>query len=354
MAGITFLHPSYLLVSLVAPVLVFLWHRRQPTLGHSSLRLHRNINERSILRVLPPLFFILAATSSAAALAWPHADQKLPARTINARYVLFAVDISQNMNETYADTETFGGYGNYGSSGSGSGLTGGTAPAQGCGTISDWGTRKLDVMAHAVCVVSDGLAGNRFAVVTFDGAAYVDLPFVSDEQIVERKARDLNQYLGDSNSNFDGPYAASQEGPGVFQVALDLINKASLSKTRVVVMITDGDGSIDSGRRAQLTAYAKQLDVHLYLLGVGFDSAADDPPSNDVNAMTLALGGPVMDAAKSGDLSKLIAEIKQLPASPIPLDEKTTQHDIYQEFLLAAVLLWLAFLGTNAFVGRTQ
>jgi hypothetical protein len=353
----TFAHAGFLLLALTGPPLVLLWFRRQPSIRHPRVSLHKNIRRRSLIALLPALTFCLAITAMAGALAQPMESVSTPASVIQSRDIMFAVDISTNMNE--ADSSTY--------SYSTPTIPGGTSPKEGCGTLSQWGQRKLDAMAFAVCDISQQLSGNRFAVEEFDGGAYMTLPFVTDSGIVERKSRDLNTFIGDGNTNFDGPNSAMQEGPGQLQVAFDFIKKSSVAKSKVLIIITDGDASIDPTRAAQLTTYAKSLGVKLVLMGAGADSAYDDPSSNDINTFTLNLassgdayvkGSPndngAYNAGSVSNINQTVKWIKGLPASRIPLEQQQSQRNIYQEFLLAAILLWILFLGANAVLGRTQ
>src|SRR5579885_3644274 len=308
---ITFVHPGFLLLTLLALPLIKLWSRRQTPLGFSHLRLHKSLRRVPLVAMLPPVLFFLAFGSMSAALARPQVSDLSAGKTAQARDVLFAVDISTNMTEPYSDSF-------YSSSNGLANPPGGSIPTQGCGNVADWGQRKSDL---------------------------------------------LNQYVGDGNVNFDGPNASSQEGPGVLQEALDYLKEHGQAQTRVLVIITDGDGSINGNpadgdvtgpnRFAALVAEARQLGIQVYGVGVGADSLSGDPQSNDLNSWIAAVHGTIIDAASQKQMNAMIQRIDNMPASTVKLEQQAGYLDLYQYFLVAALVLWLLFLAAHALTRQT-
>src|SRR5579875_1426756 len=353
---ITFVHPGFLLLTLLALPLITLWSRRQTPLGFSHLRLHKSLRRVPLVAMLPPVLFFLAFGSMSAALARPQVSDLSAGKTAQARDVLFAVDISTNMTEPYSDSF-------YSSSNGLANPPGGSIPTQGCGNVADWGQRKIDLASYAVCYFAVHSKNDRMGLAEFDGNVYWSVPLVADPQIVQRKSYLLNQYVGDGNVNFDGPTASPQGGPGVLQEALDYLKEHGQAQTRVLVIITDGDGSINGNpadgdvtgpnRFAALVAEARQLGIQVYGVGVGADSLSGDPQSNDLNSWIAAVHGTIIDAASQKQMNAMIQRIDNMPASTVKLEQQAGYLDLYQYFLVAALVLWLLFLAAHALTRQT-
>jgi hypothetical protein len=279
-------------------------------------------------------------------LAYPVARRPVPGAAAEVIDVVFAVDISTNMREIIAT----------GFDMSKEGLN----PLDGSGTIQEWGGHKLDCAAFACYKIAEAIPFARFSIFKFDGTVYGPTPPLSkDHKFIFRAVRTLNKHYGDSSTDFDGPDPGRQEGEGIltsvlkfFQDQPDRTQFQARSKTKVVVFLTDGDGSIGSDRMGYFTAMFKKENIHVFMLGPGTDTVAYDPATDDIVQFSNGVGAPIIDCARPEQLATVIDAIKQLPTSEVQLAQVNTESPIFQDFLLVSLVGWCVFCVASAIMGR--
>jgi hypothetical protein len=345
-----------------APILVLLFNRRQASLGHSRLP---QLKRKRLAALVPTLRLVFLGTvfvGLSTAIAVPNKVEPSSQSTAKTVDVLIYIDISTNVVEPIPAYEpSYNGYGSYpGGSGDAPYTVTKKAlnPPEGtCGAITDWGERKLDDSAWAACKIVEGLPVDRITVGWFDGGAHCCTPpLVLDHKFVDRTIRGINQQVGDGNSNFDGPYPVGAEGPGMFQTALDYLAQDGTSDSKVLVVITDGDGTIAPNRYQDFATRLQEMHVHLFMLGPGGDTVADDPDTIDIVKFTRdpKVNGVIIDCSSPDQVQQVIDQIKAIPPSTVKLDSKTEERPVFDAFLLVALIGCVGFGITSAVLGRIR
>ena len=115
----------------------------------------------------------------------------------------------------------------------------------------------------------DARNGDRVALLLFDNQVYDACTFTRDMKIMDKKLPLIDQYQG-GGTNFDGP---DNDNPyskvGAIQGAINYFKQSGQSKTKVLIMVTDGEDSINAKRFTELGAQLQEMGIHMYVLGVG-------------------------------------------------------------------------------------
>lgn len=329
---VTFLYPWLLLLVVAVVPLLWLQRRRQSAIGHSGVGIHKNVRSIPIVGRLPAVFLSLAFIAMVAALARPVIPEVSENRTIETRDICIAVDISGSMGSalpppTQPQTTSTP-----------------AAPANGAtGTPPSQQTyRRLDAARDAVVQFVAARDGDRIAVLVFDDESYFYWPLSDDHKIVMRKAQLINSYLG-GGTNFEGP-SDTNKGIGPFQACINHFREYGKAKSKVIVLVTDGEDNISDKRQKEIAAQMEEIGIKLYVLGVGEGWTNGSTP--DLGHFADKVGGKVYRVGDQGAMQQSFADINALEKSAITIEKNTSYLDIFQYFLVAAVVLIALFLGS--------
>jgi Ca-activated chloride channel homolog len=152
----------------------------------------------------------------------------------------------------------------------------------------------------------DSLQGDRVGLVIFQSKALTLSPLTLDEAAIKQRISSLRPGLIQDGTAI---------GLGVSE-ALGLLQD-SPAKSRVIVLLTDGEnnaGQVDPLVAAQL---AKALGVRLYTIGFSAGSSADSVDSQGLRAMAETTGARYFSAGSRDDLAAAYAEISNLERSRV-------------------------------------
>ena len=325
----------------VLPLIIFTWRKRQPALGHSRLP-RRRFSIRGIFTFVILAFttFSVGVATSALIIARAHPQmmQVLPGDVVMVRDIHFALDKSNgNVSEFIGSTQ----HQQDDSKNS-------QPPPGSCGDESNWGFRKIDNEVYAACKIAQAFPDDRKSLATFDGGTQCCAPAVnSDWRFFNQRIRYVNQQLGDNQTNFE-------DENGVFNVMLDFINQKSTSNTRVLIVETDGDGTLTDESIQRYVQRIKAMKVTLICAGPGQDTIATDPPTDAVVKLCHQANGMIVDTSKEEGIQKIIDTIKSLPPSEVKLKSRTQPRPVHEAFLLLSAVAWaFAALGW-ALLGRIR
>lgn len=324
---LTFLYPWLLLLTAAVLPLLWLRRKRQSAIGHSQVGIHKNVKSVPIVGRLPAIMLTLSFVALMAALARPVLPEVNETRSIETRDIIIAVDISGSMTGSLprpvqppAD---------------------GAAPSPGTGTdTTQQNYRRLDAARDAVVEFVQARPGDRLGVLVFDDASYWYWPLSDDHKIILRKAQIINSYTG-GGTNFEGPSDRAR-GYGPFQSAIDHFREYGKARTKVLVLVTDGEDNISPKRQQEIAAQMEELGIKVYVLGVGWTTGS----TNDLSQFAEKLGGKVYRVDDAGALQQSFADINALEKSRITVEKSVTYRDIYEYFVAAAVLFLALFLGS--------
>jgi Ca-activated chloride channel family protein len=266
--------------------------RLQRMLGAAQRRRERR---RSLARFAGlSLLWLLALT----ALAGPEELGARVTRTRSARDLLLAVDLSGSMAST--DLSQPG------------------APVE----------TRLDAVKKAVAAFVRARAGDRLGLIVFGDAPFLQVPFTTDTGVVEK-------LLDETDVGMAGPQTSLGDAVGL---ALRVLEK-SRAKSRVVIVLTDGNDTGSQVAPLRAARIARERGVKLYLIGVGDPKVAGEESLNEavLEGMASLTGGRYLHAQDQTELAGAYAELARL--EPV-----TSTTDSYQPKRSVAYLPLFAIL----------
>ncbi len=204
---------------------------------------------------------------------------------------------------------------------------------------------RLDVARQTAVEFVRGRSSDRIGVVAFAGQALTQVPITTDYDILERALLDLRVGLVE-----DGTAIGTAIGTAANRL------RRSPGKSRVVVLLTDGEnnrGTVDPRTAAQAAA---TLGIRIYTIGVGTEGEAPVPTGQGLQGLryqtlpveideplltevAVSTGGRYFRATDRESLRGVFREVDRL--------EKTAvQQVVYRRFEEA--YLWPAALGLLA------
>lgn len=210
---------------------------------------------------------------------------------------------------------------------------------------------KPDRITAAKEVAGDFIAdraGDRLGLVVFAGEAFTQSPLTTDQGT-------LQTLLGRIRSGL------IEDGTAIGNGLATAINRLreSEAKSKVIILLTDGVNN--RGEIAPLTAaeIARNQGIRVYTIGVGTQGMAPYPAVDMFGQMTFVqqkveidektlreiagqTGGKYFRATDKAKLKAIYDEINQLEKSKIEVFEHITRHELYLDWLLAALVLLVA------------
>jgi Ca-activated chloride channel family protein len=305
-AIVRFADPQLLLLLALLPAVVWLRIARERRRGgavlFSSLSLIPR-RGRSWREALRPALFVLriaALVLLVVALARPQAV-RASQQTAEGIDIAIALDLSGSMEE--------GGFGD---------------------------ARKVDAAKGVVHDFVGGLANDRAALVVFAGEALIMSPLTLDHDAVQRILApiDTGRFVG----------GGTAIGTGL-AMSLNVL-RDSTAKSKVAILLTDGQNNSGQITPLDATKAAKLLGVRVYTIGVirEQERAVGSIPVDEalLREMAEVTGGTYQPAYDPTALRQIYDEIAQLERSRIGVrTEYAAYEDVMLPFLLAGTLLLL-------------
>ena len=190
----------------------------------------------------------------------------------------------------------------------------------------------------------DKRPGDRIGLVTYSGEAFTKVPVTSDHAVLQDELENLNPLELQ-------PGTAIGEG---LSVAVSHL-RHSKSKSKIIILMTDGVNTIENAMPAQVGAQlAKSNDIKVYSIGIGTNGYALMPTAPDIfgdlvfnetevkidepvlREIAQTTGGKYFRATSNQSLEQVYDEINQLEKSEL----KSTKLYNYQEYF--RIFLWIA------------
>jgi Ca-activated chloride channel homolog len=335
---LTFMYPAVLaLILLVVPVL-WLRRKRQSALGHPQVGIHRNLRAVSLVGRLPAILLTLAFAALIGALARPVLPDVKETRAIQTRDIVIAVDISGSMDGAIPGAVP---------PPNSTPQAGNTTQAGGGANSQQY--RRKDAAQDAVIQFVKTREGDRIALFIFDDNTYYHWPLSDDLRIILRKAGLLSKNSG-GGTNFEGP-------TGPIQSAINHLRDYGQAKTKVLIMVSDGESNISPQRFNELSAMMEAQGIKIYLLGVGESWTGSGGSSSsmtaDLRRFVEKHNGKVFAVGSAEEMNAAFAAINQLEVSKVELEQSTEYKDIFQYFAWASALLLVGFLASLTITRET-
>jgi uncharacterized protein with von Willebrand factor type A (vWA) domain len=126
--------------------------------------------------------------------------------------------------------------------------------------------------------------------------------------------------------------------PGPIDAAVDHFKEMGQAKSKVIILVTDGEDDINSGAMDRLRSKINDNNIRLYVIGVGPTLA-----ERHVDIMRLAddVNGKVFRVETAGDLQLVFTAIDQMERSSVSVYSSEKRDERFAAFAIAAIVLLL-------------
>lgn len=312
---ITFSQPWFFLLLLLVPVLIW-WYatknnQRQGAIVLSDISASGLGSWKTALRHIPFVCRLLAIVFIIAALARPQTmfeEQNAEGEGVD---IVLCIDVSGSM------------------------------------TAQDLTPNRLEAAKNVAIDFVNKRLTDRIAVVIFSGESFTQCPLTTDHRVLVSAIENIRNGLLE-----DGTAIGSGLGTSVDRL------RESKSKSKVVILLTDGEnngGLIDPETAKEI---AKAFQIKVYTIGVGTDGYAPQPVNTPMGVImqqgkvsidekllkeiASETGGKYFRAKDNEGLTGIYAEINSLEKSKVEISTRTRYTEKFFPFVVVA--LGLLFL----------
>ena len=323
-----------LLIPLALALLVFAMRRRR-AFGHSQINTQKDLRTFSITGYIPAALLGTFLVLLGIAISRPVVPEFHDISVTQTRDFCLAVDISGSMTATITDPEQA----------AIAQAAADAAKANGTDTTAPVEEKKINRLNVAQTAVDDfvkGREGDRVCLMYFDDDTYYSWPLTSDLNTILKRNKRTSGYSG-GGTNFEGPTENDRKN-GPIQAGLNHFKEFGQAKSKVIIIASDGESSISEKRYNELFNQLKNGNVKLYILGIAEGWVNGSEQTKDLRRLAEQSGGAVMVVGNAADMRKGIAQIDALEKSRVEIEKSVSFKDVYDIFLLFALLAGLLYL----------
>jgi len=214
-------------------------------------------------------------------------------------------------------------------------------------TAQDFTPNRLEAAKNVAIDFVNKRLTDRIGIVIFSGESFTQCPLTTDHEVLISQIKSIRNGLLE-----DGTAIGSGLGTSVDRL------RTSKSKSKVVILLTDGEnngGLIDPKTAKEI---AKAFGIKVYTIGVGTDGYAPQPVQTPMGVVMQngkvsidekllkeianETGGKYFRAKNNEGLTDIYAEINNLEKSKVEISKQTHYVEKFFPFLIAA--LGLIFL----------
>ena len=320
----TFQNPEILWLLALVPLLIayYIWVGRQRATLLVSTR-GRGRAPRSLrywLRHLPVALRLISIVLLIVALARPveeHAEQET---TIEGIDIVLAMDISGSM------------------------------------LAQDFKPNRIESAKKIAAEFVADREGDRISIVAFAGEAFTQCPLTTDRGAVQTSLAHLRSGIIEDGTAIGNGLAT----------AINRLRESS-SKSKVVVLLTDGVNNSGSMSPLMAADIAKNMGIKVYTIGVGRRGTAPTPVIDPFGNVGLAMveveideellreissmtGAKYFRAENAEALTKIYDEIDQMEKSKVEITDYVSYEELYLGWLILGLLLLVAELFVSRIV----
>jgi len=337
-----FIAPLLLVLVPVALVLLYLHVRKSRAFGHSQVSTQKDLRTFSLIGKLPIFAFGALLILLIVALARPVVPEMKQYQTMETRDIYVAVDISGSMTSEVTDPNQA--------------ALAGTTNTQPSGTTAPTTAEppkkvnRLDVAQKAIDMFVPLRKGDRVGLLYFDDEAYMSWPLTTDLDILLKYNKRTSGYRG-GGTNFQGPWK-NESNYGPIQTAIDNFDDLGQAKSKVLIMVTDGEATIDPDRMTDLLEQTKARNMRIYVVGIGEGWTGASTSTGDLRKLAESTGGKVIGAGTQAEILAGMAEINNLEKSRVEIAQSTSFKDIFGIVLLIAIAFGVIYQLSEVFVRK--
>lgn len=211
-------------------------------------------------------------------------------------------------------------------------------------TAQDFQPNRLEAAKSVAADFVNRRPSDRIGVVIFAGESFTQCPITTDHRVLLTALENIHNGLLE-----DGTAIGSGLGTSVDRL------RTSKSKSKVIILLTDGEnngGLIDPKTAKEI---AKAFAVKVYTIGVGTDGYAPQPVNTPLGVqmqnqkvsidekllkeIANETGGKYFRARDNDGLSRIYTEINQLEKSKVEISSITRYTEKFFPFVIAALAL---------------
>ena len=179
-----------------------------------------------------------------------------------------------------------------------------------------------------------GRPNDNIGLTIFAGEAFTQCPMTTDHASLLRLLQDTRTDIAARGLIDDG----TAVGMGLANAVSRL--KDSKSKSKVVILLTDGSNNMGDISPMTAAEIAKSFGIRVYTIGVGTNKVAPYPMpvAGDIAQTT---DGNFYRATNNAELKKIYRDIDKLEKTKFNVKHFAKRYEAYQVFALAALLVLL-------------
>jgi Ca-activated chloride channel homolog len=316
MGNIQFAHPDYFYLLILIPAAV-IWYIYRHNLVQGDLQIPEisifakiRKGPRVIFRHVPFILRMLVFGLLIIVLARPQSTNKWEDETVEGIDIMLALDVSNSM------------------------------------LACDFSPNRIEASKDVANDFVLGRTNDRIGLVLFGGESFTQCPLTSDHAVLLNLLHDVNVGMIEDES--------TAIGLGLANAVKRL--KDSNARSRVVILVTDGQnnaGSIDPLTAAEI---ARTFGIRVYTIGVGTHGTApypmrnvfgdlvymqvkvdiDEPMLKQIAEMTK---GEYFRASSNQKLKEIYTQIDKMEKTKIDVKKYARKHEEYRRFAIAALIL---------------
>lgn len=317
--NISFAAPQFFLLGLLVPIMIVWYVKRnagsQAGIKVSSAKSFAGLSSwKTMLRHLPFLLRLSSIAFIIAALARPQTKTDEQQAEGDGLDIVLCIDVSGSM------------------------------------TAQDFIPNRMEAAKKVAQDFIDSRLTDRIAIVIFSGESFTQCPLTTDRAVLKSAVENIrNGLLEDGTAIGDG-----------LATSVDRL-RSSKSKSKVVVLLTDGENNGGLIGPTNAKEIAKAFHVKVYTVGVGTEGYAPFPVRTEMGVVmqqqkvtidekllkeiAVETGGKYFRAKDNASLASIYKEIDGLEKSKVEISTLTRYTEKFFPFVLAALgLLLLEFL----------
>jgi Ca-activated chloride channel family protein len=202
--------------------------------------------------------------------------------------------------------------------------------------------RTVDRLSAVQEVLREFLArreDDRIALVVFGSAAFVQVPFTEDNEVVA-------QLLDETTVRMAGPRTMLGDAIGL---AITLFDRSEIDE-RMMILLTDGNDTGSQIPPQRAAEIARDKGVVIHTIGVGDPTAAGEEALDEeaLEAIAETTGGHEYHAQDRAELESIYDELDRLAPRKVETLSHRPQRDLFEWPLGGALVLSLLYHGFEA------
>ena len=205
---------------------------------------------------------------------------------------------------------------------------------------------RLEVVKDVTKRFIEGRPNDRIGIIAFAGRPYLVSPLTLDHDWLLKNLERLRVGLVEDGTSI---------GSALASAANRLKDKQA--KSKIIVLLTDGDENITTIPPATAAEAAKTLGIKIYTIAAGTNGTAPYPAGRDffgnkvyrdipvsvdegqLRKVAEIGGGKFFVAMDTNSLNKIFTEIDKLEKTEVKLKRKTAWKDLFQWFIASGAVL---------------